>query len=232
MTDAGYFFLAKQRSRIVHCFMIIFTDFDGTMAQNDVGDAFFRTFGDPRECEVVVSRWERNEISSRELYEIVARNTRVTRAQFEAFCATQELARGFLEFAAYCRERAWPLIVLSDGLEAYIRTVMQRRELALPVYSNHLEFIAPDRVQVNFPYWERSCGRCANCKRQHVEHMTARGQRSVYIGDGLSDRCGAQAADIIFAKDSLAEWCKAEGRKFYAFEDFTEVLEVLQEISL
>lgn len=222
--------MAKLRPRLVYCAMIIFTDFDGTMAQNDVGDAFFRAFGDWRECEAVIARWERNEISSREVYEIAARNTRVTRAQFEAFCADQSLAPGFLEFAGYCRERAWPLIVLSDGLEAYIQAVLRLYKLSLPVYSNQLEFIPPDRVRVSFPYWDKSCGRCANCKRQHVEQMVKPGQRSVYLGDGFSDCCGAQAADIIFAKDRLANWCKTEGREFHAFEDFTDVLRVLREL--
>lgn len=209
--------------------MIIFTDFDGTMAQNDVGDAFFRTFGDWRECAAAIARWERNEASSREIYEIAAKNTRVTRAQFDAFCAEQPLAHGFLEFAVYCRERDWPLIILSDGLDAYIQTILHNNNLSLPLYSNHLEFIAPDRVRVSFPYSEQSCGRCANCKQPHVLRFAEKGTRSVYIGDGFSDRCGARVADMIFAKDSLARWCETERRDFYHFEDFTAVLALLRE---
>ncbi len=211
--------------------MIIFTDFDGTMAQNDVGDAFFRTFSAWPECAEAIARWERNETSSREVYEIAAKSTRVTREQFAAFCAAQPLAPGFLEFAAYCRERNWPLIVLSDGLDAYIQAVLQRHNLSLPIYSNCLEFIALNRVQVSFPYWGKSCGRCANCKRQHVLRLAEAGKRSVYIGDGYSDRCGAQAADVIFAKDSLARWCETEQRSFYHFEDFLAVRAILHELT-
>ncbi len=208
--------------------MLIFSDFDGTIAQNDVGDAFFRTFGDWPACEAAIKRWERNEISSRKVLEIAAAGARVTPERFEAFCAAQPLAPGFLEFVEFCREQRWPLVVLSDGLEAYIQSILQRHHLALPVYSNHLEFIAPDRIQVSFPYWEESCGRCANCKRQHVRRLAQKGERRVYIGDGFSDRCGAQAADFIFAKGDLSKWCAQERKSFLPFENFIAIREHLE----
>ena len=204
--------------------MLLFLDFDTTIAQNDVGDAFFRTFGDWPACEAAIKRWERNEISSREVLEIAALNTRVTREQFEEFCAAQSLANGFIEFVAFCKERHWPIHILSDGLDAYIESILRRHDLKLPVYSNRLEWIAPERVRVSFPFWEESCGRCANCKRQHVQRLAREGVRRVYIGDGFSDRCGAREAEIVFAKDHLARWCEEEGRRFSRFEDFTDVL--------
>lgn len=208
--------------------LIIFSDFDGTIAQNDVGDAFFRAFSDWRACEVAIKRWERNEISSREVLELAAHSTRVTRERFEAFCAEQPLAPGFAEFAALCRKQNRPLVVLSDGLEAYIQSIFRRHALALPVFSNHLEFIAPDRVAVKFPYWKQSCGRCANCKRQHVRRFAQPGRFRVYIGDGFSDRCGAQEADLVFAKGALARWCEQEHKQFQPFEDFNGVQKFLE----
>jgi len=209
--------------------MLIFSDFDGTIAQNDVGDAFFRTFGDWPSCEAAIKRWERNEISSREVLEIAAAGTSITPERFEAFCAAQPLAPGFLEFAEMCRARRWPLIVLSDGLEAYIQHIFLRHNLKLPVYSNRLEFIAPDRIRVAFPYWEESCGRCANCKRQHVERLAQLGQRRVYIGDGFSDRCGAQVAEFVFAKGDLSNWCAQQRKSFLPFEDFRNVKDFFEQ---
>ncbi|MEK7727507.1 MAG: 2,3-diketo-5-methylthio-1-phosphopentane phosphatase, partial [candidate division KSB1 bacterium] len=141
----------------------------------------------------------------------------------------QPLAPGFVEFAAFCAARRWPIYVLSDGLDAYIHAILLRHHLKLPTYSNHLEFVAPDRVRVSFPYWAESCGRCANCKRQHVQRLSQAGLRRVYIGDGFSDRCGAREADIVFAKDHLAKWCEQEGKNFRAFADFTAVLAHLRE---
>jgi 2-hydroxy-3-keto-5-methylthiopentenyl-1-phosphate phosphatase len=50
------------------------------------------------------------------------------------------------------------------------------------------------------------------------------GRRVVFIGDGTSDRCGARAADRVFARRSLAAWCAAEGIAHERFETFDEVL--------
>ncbi len=205
--------------------MLIFSDFDGTLAQNDIGEAFVRNFGDWPECEKAVQRWLRGEISSRGYYEVAAATMRVQREKLDEFCDTQPLAPGFLEFAVFCRQRGWPLIVLSDGLDYYIQRVLARHGLELPVWANHLEFSPPDRIKISFPYFAHSCGKCANCKGYHVRRfMQSRAGRVIYIGDGFSDRCGTQEADIVFAKGDLAKWCTENELEYWKFDDFKQIL--------
>jgi 2,3-diketo-5-methylthio-1-phosphopentane phosphatase len=205
--------------------MLIFSDFDGTLAQNDVGDALIKTFGDWPECEKAVQRWMRGEISSCEYYEVAALTMRVNQKQLEDFCDAQPLASGFLEFAAFCRQRNWPLTVLSDGLDYYIQHMLLRHHLDLPVFANHLEFVPPNRIVVSFPYFDYSCGLCGNCKGHHVRRLAKPGEEIVYIGDGYSDRCAAQEADIIFAKRDLAKWCEERRMKHWRFDSFEQVLD-------
>jgi 2,3-diketo-5-methylthio-1-phosphopentane phosphatase len=209
--------------------MFIFSDFDGTMAQNDVGDALIKTFGDWPECEKAVQRWIRGEVSSREYYETATATIRVQREQLNGFCEAQLLTHGVLELAQFCRTQNWPLIVLSDGLDYYIRRVLSRHGLNLPVFANHLEFAPPDRITISFPYIAHSCGKCANCKGPHVRRLAGAHEKIVYIGDGFSDRCGAQEADIIFAKGDLAKWCEEKSREYFRFENFENVLNWLKE---
>ena len=45
----------------------------------------------------------------------------------------------------------------------------------------------------------------------------------VYVGDGYSDRCAAQAADRIFARDGLARYLAARGVTFEPFDDLRDV---------
>ncbi len=214
--------------------MLIFTDFDGTLAQNDVGDAFIKTFGDWPECEKAVQRWLRGEISSCEYYEVAALTMRVNQKQLDDFCEAQPLASGFLEFAAFCRQRNWPLTVLSDGLDYYIHRILLRHKLDLPVFANHVEFVpperglGPDRIAISFPYYGNSCGKCANCKGYHVRRLVKPEEKIVYIGDGFSDRCGTQEADIIFAKRDLAKWCEEKRMKYWRFESFEQVLDQIK----
>ncbi len=46
----------------------------------------------------------------------------------------------------------------------------------------------------------------------------------VYIGDGYSDRCPAQFADVVFAKGSLVGFCETNNITFHRFEAFADVL--------
>ena len=69
------------------------------------------------------------------------------------------------------------------------------------------------------------CGR--RCKR-HDLRGRLRGERLVYIGDGLSDRCGVGLADVVFARAHLARDLSEAGVPFVPFEDFVEVREWLE----
>ena len=69
---------------------------------------------------------------------------------------------------------------------------------------------------------------CGNCKGTHVREETKAGEISVYIGDGHSDICGVREADITFAKDTLADWCRDKDFFYHPFNDFSHVLEGIQ----
>jgi len=207
--------------------MIIFVDFDGTIAQRDVGDSFFQTFGEARVCAQAVEDWRQNKISSKECLQCEAATVRVTPERLAIFCDAQPIAAGFTAFLRHCRQRSWPVYVLSDGLDYYIQRILQRHQITLPVYSNRLRFAPPDRVTVDFPFFEQSCGACGNCKGYQVRRLAQAGEPRIYIGDGLSDRCGAQEAEMIFAKDDLARWCVAHGKPYYPFHDFYDILDRL-----
>jgi 2-hydroxy-3-keto-5-methylthiopentenyl-1-phosphate phosphatase len=49
--------------------------------------------------------------------------------------------------------------------------------------------------------------------------------RVIYIGDGYSDRCPAMQADIVFAKDHLADLMDEKGVQYEPFESFADVIE-------
>jgi 2-hydroxy-3-keto-5-methylthiopentenyl-1-phosphate phosphatase len=65
-----------------------------------------------------------------------------------------------------------------------------------------------------------SCGTCGEpCKRAD---LPTNGE-VVYVGDGYSDRCAAQAADRIFARDSLAHYLDEQGVSYEPFRDLHDV---------
>jgi 2-hydroxy-3-keto-5-methylthiopentenyl-1-phosphate phosphatase len=45
----------------------------------------------------------------------------------------------------------------------------------------------------------------------------------VYVGDGYSDRCAAEASDRVFATKGLAQYLDERGIPYERFDDFHDV---------
>jgi 2-hydroxy-3-keto-5-methylthiopentenyl-1-phosphate phosphatase len=50
----------------------------------------------------------------------------------------------------------------------------------------------------------------------------------VYIGDGYSDRCAAEASDRVFATKGLARYLDERGFTYERFDDFHSIAESLR----
>ena len=60
------------------------------------------------------------------------------------------------------------------------------------------------------------------CKRSTAAAL-ADGTELVYVGDGYSDRCAAESADLVFARRGLASYLEERGVPFERFEDFHSI---------
>jgi hypothetical protein len=102
--------------------------------------------------------------------------------------------------------------------------------------SNHLRYeIGPEdsgkaevwRIEAGRPNPECDCG-TGTCKREIISRYRERhpGSFCVHIGNGrVSDLCGALAADLAFAKETLAE---ALRERAYPYRDFESLLDVIE----
>ena len=96
--------------------------------------------------------------------------------------------------------------------------------------ANHLRFEHGRwRIHAGFPNAACDCG-CGTCKRGRIEAYRASrpGVTLVHVGNGyVSDLCGALAADVAFAKDSLAAELERRGVGYEPFETLHEVIPAL-----
>jgi Haloacid Dehalogenase superfamily, subfamily IB, phosphoserine phosphatase-like/2,3-diketo-5-methylthio-1-phosphopentane phosphatase len=205
---------------------IVFTDFDGTITHNDIGDTMFKVFGNPEESAMAFRESNEGRIGVQESWrrscatvELLSRNA------FESFVELQEIDAGFHSFERYCSEKSIPVNILSDGFDLYIRHVLQREQLGhLPFYSNELTIEPDGTISPRFPYSDAECMRCANCKRNHLLTKSSDESVIVYIGNGRSDQCPSRYADVVFAKGSLLRYCEQENITYHRFETFDDVL--------
>lgn len=200
-------------------------DFDGTVAPTDVGARLMARFSSATAAEkhALDAAWNSGAIGHRALTEAECGHLRCDAAEAHEFARGFALDPDFPTFVRAVEARGDQVCVVSEGFDFYIRLLLDRDGLgALPLSANRLRF-DDGRAHPEFPNQERSCGRCGNCKGAEVRAWQARGFRTVLVGDGLSDRCGARAADVVLARGALLEWCRRERLEAVAARDFAAV---------
>jgi 2,3-diketo-5-methylthio-1-phosphopentane phosphatase len=201
-------------------------DFDGTVVLQDVGDRFFEAFVPPARLDEwagLIRTYDTGVIGSRECLSRECAMIRATRGQVHRFADRFEVEPSFARLWSAARARGAALIVASDGLDVYIRRILERAGLAdVPVRANRAVFEG-DRIVPEFPWAGLGCGRCGNCKGHHVEDLRRAHSPVVMVGDAHSDVCGALAADRVFAREILAGLMAGRGLACEAFRDFDEV---------
>ncbi|MBS1538193.1 MAG: MtnX-like HAD-IB family phosphatase [Bacteroidetes bacterium] len=209
--------------------LVVFCDFDGTIAQNDIGDALFRHFGvfEPYHSQLLAG-----EITVREYYQTaIASAQDFTPETIKHFTKNFSIDAYFPKFYQFCLQKNIQLTILSDGFIEYIHPMLEAVGVTdANVRSNYLS-VQNSGVQPIFPGASESCKCfCASCKRNTMLSSSATDSVFIYIGDGLSDTCAASHADIIFAKHKLAAFCNERRIPHYPFHTFFDILRIMEKI--
>ncbi len=208
----------------------VFCDFDGTIVPEDVGDAFFRSYGGET-ADAAIRSYSDGTITARECLRRAAESVpHVTRGEFEAFVDRYNVDRTFGSFLDWCGANGAEVMVVSDGLDAYVGRILEKAGYGgVPYRANVAEFDVDTEagLRVSFPFGDEECDISANCKRNHVVTQSGDDDVVIYVGDGRSDRCAVGYADIVFARGSLISYCQEKNITYHTFRDFSEVLQRL-----
>jgi 2,3-diketo-5-methylthio-1-phosphopentane phosphatase len=212
----------------------VFCDFDGTVCLQDVGEQFFLAFADEK-AEQNIQRLLSDEITMQEwLTELCEAIPLIRQKEFMDFVDQFVIDPHFIEFVRFCKEQEISLMVLSDGLDAYIERVLSNAGLKhIPFFANHAEFLnvhGREKLAVTFPHTDAECNLCGNCKRNHMLNTSADDDIIVYVGDGYSDRCPVKYADVVFAKQQLIKHCQEQNITYFEFNHFGDVQVKMKEI--
>jgi len=209
--------------------LFIACDFDGTITRHDTLHLIVARYGDPGLWQAIEPRLRAGELTLEQAMQEEFGGVRATPQQVrELVLRDAGLRDGFREFVAWTRDRGHRLVVLSSGFRSVIDAVLRRWGLGhLEVASHECEF-SPEGSRL---IWADRGERCPACGRRCKRHdVLSRldGEPFVLVGDGVSDRCVARIADVVFARAHLARDLTADGVPFLPFEDFYEVRRALE----
>jgi len=211
----------------------IFSDFDGTVTLNDIwmeiGDYFIKN---KEKWAEIIKQFENQEIGARECF---SRECSLLEdldvVKFNEIIDKQELDPKFIDFYEFCLRNNIPLIILSEGMDYYIERILKNYNLEIEFYSNRIRFSEDKKsIELEFPHSDSDCIKCGTSKRNILMNKTGDDEISVFIGDGFSDACVVNYADIVFAKKALASYCWKNNITYFEFRDFGDIIKKLEKI--
>ena len=208
---------------------LIQCDFDGTITEEDASFFLLDTFaqGDWRR---LLREYKEHKISVGEF------NTRafaMVKADEPTLLGALKdkikVRAGFHELVDYCLGKNFRLVIVSNGLDFYIKAVLQ--ELALENVEMHaaqasfhpegmkVQYVGPDDKRLEDGF-----------KEAYVKTFLKLGYRIIYMGNGDSDVAPAQYAHHIFATGELLAYCRENNLKYKPLENFIDAVRDLEQM--
>ena len=210
----------KTKKILIQC------DFDGTVTEDDISFILLDTFakGDWRAInrqytDGIITVGQFNE----KAFGLVRAGKKV---MLDYLKDKVKVRTGFQKLVELCQQKGIRLVIVSNGLDFYIKKILEDMGLLNLEYhaaetqfhANKLKvrYIGPDGSVVDSGY-----------KEKYVNQYLKEGYHVVYIGNGTSDLSPARGAHQIFATENLLKSCQSNGVTCIPFTSFLEINQVL-----
>jgi 2,3-diketo-5-methylthio-1-phosphopentane phosphatase len=208
---------------------ILFLDFDGTLTLRDAVDAILEAYADP-EWLTFETEWRAGRIGSRDCLRAQMNLVRASRRQLDALLDEIEIDEGLVALLEICAAHNIPAHIVSDGFDYCIRRILSRESERVHALLRGARVCASRLEKCGqvwrseFPFFHQTCGHgCATCKPAVMRLLNPRNAPALFVGDGLSDRYAVDSADLVFAKNGLATYCKENGIEHTSFQNLNDV---------
>jgi len=206
---------------------IVQCDFDGTITEEDQSFLLLDSFanGDWRQ---LLKDYREGKISVNYLNTKAFAMIKEDRQTLIDFVRSRiKIRDGFGELLACCRRNGFRFIIVSNGLDFYIRAILRDiRVENIKVFAAQTRFttkgieakyIGPNGAQLESDF-----------KEAYVNSFRRTGHRVIYVGDGLSDIRPAKQAHHIFARGELLAYCNEASLDCTPFINLNDVVRGLE----
>jgi 2-hydroxy-3-keto-5-methylthiopentenyl-1-phosphate phosphatase len=206
--------------------ILVQCDFDGTVTTEDVSFMLLDVFAQG-DWHAINDEYADGKISVGEFNERAFALVRAGKKEMLDYLKNKVVIRpGFKSFVQLCCKKEFRLVIVSNGLDFYVRQILTDIGLdnlefhasETRFHANRLKvrYVGPDGRDVNSDF-----------KDKYVSHFVGEGYKVVYIGNGSSDLSPAKGANQIFATESLLEQCQRTGLNCIPFTSFLEINQVI-----
>ncbi len=209
---------------------VVFSDFDGTITQKDVLMSIIEHFAPPIWKDIWKKIFTREITISqgvKELFHLIPASKKDEIVNW--VLKNMKIREGFKDFLIFLKERSVPFVVVSGGLDFYIKPLLEPyKEYISSIYSNKAVF-SGRYIDVEFIYrCNHVCKNdCGMCKPYIMEKFYKDKRPWIYIGDSITDLEASGISDIIFARDYLAKTLQALKINHYTYENFIDIRQKL-----
>jgi 2-hydroxy-3-keto-5-methylthiopentenyl-1-phosphate phosphatase len=204
-------------------------DFDGTITEEDISFFLLDAFAQA-DWRRLLREYKEHKISVGEFNTRAFAMVKADRhTLLEALKGEVKVRAGFRELVNYCLKKGFRLVIVSNGLDFYIRAVLKDLELRnIEMHAAQASF-HPEGMKVQYvgPDGKRLED---GFKEAYTRSFLKLGYRVIYVGNGDSDIAPTKYAHYVFATGDLLAYCRENNLKYKPFETFTDVVRELNSL--
>jgi len=207
--------------------MRVYCDFDGTITKADTTDEVLSRLAGG-EWMRLEEDWVAGRITAAQCMRGQIALIRHDDIALDAVLDTMTIREGFGELVHWCRDNLVSFTIVSDGVDRFIHRILARHDLGhIPVFSNRLTSDGM-RYGLEQPFMRLGCAAGSGVCKCEIIDVAPPADPLVFIGDGRSDFCASGRAELLFARDRLAEYAEHRGLAYLPFDTFFDVLLALK----
>jgi 2-hydroxy-3-keto-5-methylthiopentenyl-1-phosphate phosphatase len=201
---------------------IIFCDFDGTITVAETFVAMLRKFAPEVSAQLLPEIYAQRLTLRAGVRQMLESIPSASYLEIVEFTRSQPIRPGFVEFLDFLQTEEIPLVVVSGGLQGMVEAV-------LAPYLDQIEAIhAIDLDTTNAYLQVRSRYEGGTEMVAKAEIMaTYNFEKSIAIGDSITDWNMALAASLIFARPPLTQYLDEQQKPYIPWQNFSEIRDYL-----
>lgn len=202
--------------------LLIQCDFDDTISVGNISKAIRNALA-PNEWHQIEEAYLAGKHSVEESNIQQFKMVKTTEQKIRELVASTVVVReGFAKFIRHCLSHHVLPVVVSSGLDLYVKPTLEKLGLGMIESHSATTTITESGIEVEY-YGPSGTIITRGFKESFLNQFIKLGHTVIYVGDGLSDKIPAIQADFIIARSTLASYLEKKKHPYYTFKNFYDV---------